>query len=164
MSAPLRDSHITEAAAEYLWSCVGQGKLAPLAVVRRQDLDGEVNGALVDGVRQRLAAFRKGARLTDHTSGDGYEALREPYRQLLRDIVDGWQRGEIGGGQTRLMTGSVSYGLLYGLARELDVEIRVMPRDIAARVVSGDLTIAEARDILGIEDAEVAAFIEAWAL
>ncbi|KQS84851.1 hypothetical protein [Rhizobium sp. Leaf383] len=164
MSAQLQDSDITEAAAEYLWSVCGQGRLAPLAVVRRQDFDDAVNGALVDGVRHKLSTFRQGDRLTDHRSGDGYEALREPYRQLLRDLLDKWQRGETSGGTARLMTGSVSYGALYGLARDLGVEIRAMPRDIAARVVSGDLTAEEARDILGIEDFELGAFLEAWTL
>ncbi|WP_421477724.1 hypothetical protein [Agrobacterium tumefaciens] len=164
MSAQLQDSDITEAAAAYLWSVCGEGRLAPLLVVRRRDFNDLDNDSLVAGVRDKLASFRKGERLTHHQSGDGYEALRDPYRKLLNDLVDGWQRGEIPGATARLMSGSVSYGALYGLARELEVEIRFKPRDIAARVQSGELTAEDAQAILGIEDSEVGAFIEAWTL
>lgn len=164
MTVKLQDSDITEAAAAYLWSVCGEGRLAPLSVVRRPDFGNLENEAVVTGVRDKLVAFRKGARLTDHGSGDGYEVLREPYRQLLNDLVDGWQRGEIPGDTARLMSGSVSYGALYGLARELEVEIRFKPRDIAARVQSGELTAEDAQAILGIEDSEIQAFVEAWTL
>ncbi len=164
MTAKLQDSDMTEAAAEYLWSCAEQGKLAPLSVVRRRDFGDEDNEALVSGVRRRLAAFRLGARLTEHRSGDGYEAYREPYRKLLHDLVDEWQRGDIPGGTARLMSGSVSYGALYGLARELGVEIQFWPKDIAQRVASGDLTPDEGQRMLGIQDSEIGAFVEAWTL
>ena len=164
MNAQLEDSDITEATAEYLWAVCGEGKLAPISVVRRRDFDDADNVALVSGVRDRLAAFRQGARLTVHRTGDGYEAYREPYKDLLRNILDEWQRGEIPGGTARLMTGSVSYGQLYGLARDLHVQIRFFPRVVAQRIASGDLTRDEGRRMLGIEDSDIGAFVEAWTL
>ncbi|MBD8663058.1 hypothetical protein IFT59_07300 [Rhizobium sp. CFBP 8752] len=165
MTAKVQDSDIVEAAAEYLWSVCEPGKLAPLAVVRRADLGDADNGVLVTGVRDRLARFSNGARLTSHGSGDGYEAFRDPYRALLRDLIDGWQSGQIQGGTARLMSGARSYGDLYRLARDLDVQIRVKPADIAARIVSGDLTPAAGQAILGIEDSdEMKAFVEAWTM
>jgi hypothetical protein len=86
-------------------------------------------------------------------------------RDMTFAVLTAWQRGEMEGAEARLRTCSVSYGALYGLARDLGVEIRFTPRDIAQRIVSGALTPAEAQRMLGIEDSEeMAAFVEAWTL
>lgn len=80
-------------------------------------------------------------------------------------VLTAWQRGEILGTEARLRTDSRSYGALYGLARDLGVEILFRPRDIAARIASGNLTPSEGQAILGIEDSdEMSAFVSAWML
>lgn len=86
-------------------------------------------------------------------------------RDMIFGVLTAWQRGEMPGAEARLRTDSRSYGALYGLARDLGVEILFRPRDIAARIASGDLTPAEGQAILGIEDPnEMSAFVEAWTL
>lgn len=83
----------------------------------------------------------------------------------IREVLTKWQRGDISGAEARLATGSVSYGALYGLARDLDVKIRFLPRDVAQWIASGDLTREAGRQMLGIEDPEeMPAFVEAWTL
>lgn len=84
---------------------------------------------------------------------------------MIFQVLTEWQRGEMRGAEARLRTGSSSYGSLYGLARDLGVEIRFWPRDIAQRIASGDLAPGEGQAILGIQDSEeMSAFVSAWML
>lgn len=83
MTDKVQESDIIEAAAEYVWSCVGTGRLTPLsdALPRSKDDDDE-HRAFVAAVHRLLVAYRDGGRLTRHRSGDGYEAMRPKFREL----------------------------------------------------------------------------------
>lgn len=83
MTAKLQDSDITDAAAEYVWSSVEAGHLTPLAVALPRLIgDGDEHRVFLDAVHFLLIAYRDGARLTRHRSGDGYEAMRHRFREL----------------------------------------------------------------------------------
>lgn len=81
----------------------------------------------------------------------------------IADVLDAWQRGEISGQEARRRTGARSFGYLYSLVREHDVEIRFRPGDVARRILEGTLTPEKGQEMLGIEDAaEMPGFVSAW--
>ncbi|MCQ1775843.1 hypothetical protein NOJ05_01355 [Neorhizobium galegae] len=81
----------------------------------------------------------------------------------IADVLDAWQRGEISGQDARRRTGARSYGYLYRLIRDHEVEVRFRPGDVARRILDGTLTPEEGQDMLGIEDvAEMPSFVSSW--
>lgn len=92
------------------------------------------------------------------------ELVAELCRQARdRVAVKAWQGGEIDGLRARQITGARSYGDLYRIAMEQDVEVRFRPADVARRVFNGDMTAADGRRTMGIgSDAELEAFVSAW--
>ncbi len=81
MSTP--DLHdVVEGAGAYIWSSVEIGHLVPVAEAVQWHGSEAERMMFVAEVEALLAAYRAGARLTSHRSGDVYEPMRDLFTIL----------------------------------------------------------------------------------
>ncbi|CUW88480.1 conserved hypothetical protein [Agrobacterium genomosp. 2 str. CFBP 5494] len=89
------------------------------------------------------------------------DALRDEVASGV-PVVDVWQRFEVSGLIARQLIGAQSYGDLYRVLRDNGMPVGFRPADVARWAAEGKIPREDVREIFGMEDSEIDAFISAW--
>lgn len=89
------------------------------------------------------------------------DALRDEIASGV-PVVDVWQRFEVSGLIARQLIGAQSYGDLYRVLRDNGMPVGFRPADVARWAAEGKIPREDVREIFGMEDSEIDAFISAW--